>query len=67
MTSNNEMLAFPALAANYETNMHTPERDTTRRPAGVTQAQKQALIDNLQLERASPLPVCARATTTDAS
>ncbi|KAK4540831.1 hypothetical protein LTR36_008908 [Oleoguttula mirabilis] len=29
---------------------HTPERSPAKRAAGITQAQKQALVDNLQLE-----------------
>ncbi|EGP91535.1 unnamed protein product [Zymoseptoria tritici ST99CH_1A5] len=39
---------MPSMPANNDTN--TPERSPARRPAGITQAQKQALIDNLQLE-----------------
>ena len=41
---------FTAIAIHNDDDAHTPEQSEAVRPAGITQAQKQALIDNLQLE-----------------
>ncbi|KAK5001282.1 hypothetical protein LTR28_012852, partial [Elasticomyces elasticus] len=38
------------MSAKPTSPTRTPEQSPSRRPMGITQAQKQALIDNLQLE-----------------
>ena len=52
-TSNDAVLVPPTVtmvATKVDEHTHTPERSPAKRAAGITQAQKQALIDNLQLE-----------------
>ena len=61
-TFNDAIPSYPALPTMMTTiatkvddehttpNNNTPERNPAKRAAGITQAQKQALIDNLQLE-----------------
>lgn len=46
----------PNAVPKAEEETHTPEQEPTKKTAaaGITQAQKQALIDNLQLESAPP-------------
>ncbi|KAF7185071.1 hypothetical protein HII31_13694 [Pseudocercospora fuligena] len=52
-SSNESIPDFPAppnQTATMQTETRTPERSPAKRVAGITQTQKQALIDNLQLE-----------------
>lgn len=47
--------------ADEQAHSHAPERNPTEVVAGITQAQKQALVDNLQLESKQPTPNPCRA------
>ena len=52
-TSHDAILAPPTMnmvATKMDEQAHTPERSPAKGAAGITQAQKQVLIDNLQLE-----------------
>ncbi|KXT12472.1 hypothetical protein AC579_7336 [Pseudocercospora musae] len=52
-SSNESIPDFPAppkQTATMQTDERTPERSPEKRVAGITQTQKQALVDNLQLE-----------------
>ncbi|KAK5131853.1 hypothetical protein LTR08_000520 [Meristemomyces frigidus] len=52
-STSHDAITAPAMAMAATAppeHAHTPEQSPAKRPAGITQAQKQALIDNLQLE-----------------
>lgn len=42
--------APPTIQTTPPEEAHTPEQSTRKQASGITQAQKQALMDNLQLE-----------------
>lgn len=62
VASNDNIPAFPApptlaLAKTEDEQTHTPERSPEKRSAmTITEAQKQALMDNLQLESRASEP-----------
>ncbi|CAK3889208.1 Hypothetical predicted protein [Lecanosticta acicola] len=50
ISSNDDIPAFPAPPTMFALTTHTPKQSPAKSMASITQVQKQALIDNLQLE-----------------